>query len=219
MKTDNVSSINFNGGFRLKSLNPEIRAKLPEEISKKGVQIFDNFEKPKDVFVLARDKYDLRIAKFIRENKINFEYYPQINTKSGMDSEKPELLTKLIENLESITSMTQLRKAISNRNSLVEQKSSEYINNILKALKIDNPCGTIRSKHGAKIIDNKDFERRIIISPPSVHNIHFVIIQPYSLDKNEERYAINSAGDILATYKTPAGIKKFSENFKNTLLK
>ena len=97
MNIQRTSNQNFCGGFRLRNVSDEVKTKIPELINKRGKQVFNNFENTNDVFVVVRDKYDRIVAKFIKDNGISLEYYPQISTKSGLDTECPELLSELLK--------------------------------------------------------------------------------------------------------------------------
>lgn len=213
----------FNGGFLFRNMPQEAKNKLPE-ITKKGKQIFDNFQTKGDVFLVLRDQYDKKALGFIKEHKLQFEYYPEISTRSGLDSEEPEGLIKLLGKYKytPINSIRGTQKVLSNRRKLnnIESTSPEYISKILRALCIDNP-GSSETKlvKGASIVDDKEFSRKIIISPPSKHNIHFVCVEPYSSNAPSKRYAIDSDGNILARYSTPEGIRMFQENLSKLLIK
>ena len=96
MLINNLNSTSFLGGFRFKQMPIEAKNEFPNVI-KKGRQIFYDFENKGDVFILTRGEKDYAVIKFIRKNKLESVYYPELNTKMGMDDEKPEELSKLIE--------------------------------------------------------------------------------------------------------------------------
>lgn len=221
MRIDKTSQTNFQGGFRLMNLSPEVKNEVPN-ILKKHRQIFDNFERQNDVFITVRDEANYKVAKFIKEHKIDFEFYPTINTQSGLDNERPWELTNLIAitNYSPIKTLNQYRKfeAKVKRENYIENNSPIYINNILKALCIDNKH-QITNKKGAMVITDSEYGRDIIISPPSKLNIHYVKVVPKSVDKIVERYAIDSDGNILSRYQSPDGIMKFNKNFNALLVK
>ena len=120
MIINNNSQINFCGGYRFRNMPIEARTKIPE-ISKKWKQVFYDFENVGDVFLVTRDKINTKVVKFIKKNKLKFEYYPEISTQCGLDEEKPDLLSKLLKksSQKPITTMTQLQKTISNQRSAV----------------------------------------------------------------------------------------------------
>ena len=223
MNINNIGSTNFKGGFRFPNMPAEAKEKLPEVVKKRR-QIFDNFEKSGDVFYTVRDKSDGKLIKFIQNHNLTFEYYPQISTKSGLDTEEPQKLSKLLKDTRPtpITTLTQLKKAISGRKNdgktlLASDKDIEKIFETLE-LELDKVKTTV-SPSGCKIVKDLETGEKIWISPASKNNIHYVLIEPKSLEQNVERYAISKDGQILAEYKSINGIKQFKENFNSTLIK
>ena len=95
MLTNNNLSPSFQGGFRFRQMPAEALEKLPQ-ISNRGKQIFKDFENKGDVFIVTRKGLDKKVADFIAEHKLKFEYYKDINTKCGLDDQKPELLTAFL---------------------------------------------------------------------------------------------------------------------------
>ena len=218
------TDINFQGGFRFKNLPQEAKIKLPE-ISKRGKQIYENFETQNDVFLLIRDKYDKRVVDFIKEHNLNFEYTPLINTESKMDSEKPELLSQLIKDLKPkfVSTIDEVNEIIAKRikpkknkvkQIIEEEPYKKEISKILKSLCINDSL-KIKQIKGISIIEDSEFSRKIYITKPSEKNIHYVIVEPFSKNKNTERYAMDSSGNILCRYKSPDGIKYFDTKFNS----
>lgn len=224
MQIRNHSNNTFSGGFRFSDMPANSIEKLPE-LAKKGKQIFYDFEKKGDVFVVLRDKLDNRMKNFISSEDLKFEYYPTINCKSGLDSEKPDLLSALIKKVEKpISTMKDLTKILSEKNrvkqTFSEEKQPDYLKNILSALFMDTSLVINKTtKNGVKIIEDKEFARKILISPPSKHDIHFVLVQPESISKESSRYAISSDGKILARYSSTEGLETFRKNFEKSLIK
>ena len=95
MQINNTSNTNFKGTFILNPKNQQTREAIPE-IVKKGRQIFYNIKRHGDAVIVTQDKFDKRVSNFIENNKINFEYYPELSTKSGLDDQKPLKLTQLL---------------------------------------------------------------------------------------------------------------------------
>ncbi len=221
MQVNNISQTNFKGGFKFPQMPTGARNELCEFITTKK-QIFDNFKKSGDVFLVTRDKTNFKVAEFIRKHKLKFEFYPTINTKCQLDTQNPEGLETLLDSIKEapITTMSQLRKILTRqkRNSSIEIKSPSYTDKILKALCIDNKH-PVKNIKGATVIEDNEFNRKIFFSPPSKLNIHYVKVSHSSVDKGAELYAIDSEGNILNRYSTPDGIKIFNQRFKNSLVK
>lgn len=222
MNIQNNSRQSFSGAFRVRKPSEKTVTELSGLIRGKGKQIFENFENTSDMFIVVRDEHDRIVTKYLKDNKLPLEYYPEINTKSGLDSQEPERLSKLLKNKEintPLTTITQIKKYINNtnRSNFIKKESPIYIDNILKSLCIDNKH-EIKTVRGAQIIIDTEFDRKVFISPPSKNNILYVKVQPNSANKNVERYAIDRQGHILQSYKTPEGIKKFTKKFNSLLL-
>lgn len=219
MQIQNNYSVNFNGGFRLKGLTPELKELTVTSIPKHR-QIFENFEKQNDMFILCRDISDYGVNKFARANNIELEYYPQINTKSGFDSEEPEILSKKLKRLMPVISKTQINKIISEKIRMHKvRKFADYsINNILSALCMEAEGKEISMVKGAHVIKDKEFARKVIISPLSNAKVHYVSVIPDSANEEIKRYAFDTRGNIVSTYQTPDGIKTFNKAFNETLI-
>ena len=213
-------STSFKGGFRFKNMPLEAKKQLPDLLGKK--QIFYDFEKQGDVFLVTRDLSNYKVGQFINKNKLDFEFYPSINTKCGFDDEMPNVLSKFITNLKEtpITTRNQLKKffSIKKKSKFIENKSPSYVNNILNSLCIENKHN-IKNIKGVCVIDDTEFQRKILISPPSKLNIHYVKIEPKGIDKKVERYAIDSDGNILTTFQTPEAMKIFNSRFNSLIIK
>ncbi|MBQ7764695.1 hypothetical protein IJ384_04940 [bacterium] len=223
MNIQNNSRLNFTGAFRVRRPSEQATTELSTLIRNRGKQIFYNFENTSDIFLVVRDKYDRVVLKYLKEHNLPLEYYPKINTSSGLDSQEPEKLSELLKNKKfnsPLTSVNQIKKHINNtnRNEYIENQSPKYIDKILKSLCIDNKH-EIKTVRGAKIIIDKEFDRKVFISPPTINNIHYVKVQPNSPNKNIDRYAIDSEGNILQSYRTPEAMMKFTERFNSLLLK
>lgn len=219
MQINNISQNSFNGGFRFINMPTEARNKLPN-IMNKGKTIFDNFEKKGEVFLIARDSYDGAIANFIKENKLNFEYYPSINTNLGI-LYKEERLTNALAKIKEppIKTLAGLRECIEQRGvQSIYEKTPEHIKNILKTLCIDNKH-PIQDYKGCNRIIDREFNRTIYISPASKFNMHYVKIQPNSKNQTAERYLMDQKGNVMARFKTPEQMLEFDKRFSALLNK
>ena len=87
--TNNQSNLNFSGSFRIPRGNLKAQHEIPQLFTQ-GRQIFYDIKEDGDMFIVLRDNYDRRVAKYIKENNVSgLEYYLEINTKSGLDDQKP----------------------------------------------------------------------------------------------------------------------------------
>ena len=221
MRNLNNYSINFNGGYRFRNMPSEAKAKIPE-INNKWKQVFYDFENKGDVFLVTRDKLDSKVADFIKENNLEFEFFPQISTKSGLDTEEPEKLTILLKELNTkpITTLTQLRKAIHKQiiNTKIFKTSPDYSFNILKTLHISPENLELEIAHGIITFNDKEFRRKIHISRPK-NRVHYVLVEPYSSAEGSRRFAINSDGKFIESFNTPDKIIEFYKGFRKSALK
>ena len=112
---NNQSNINFNGAFRIKPAEIKAQAEIPTLFTQ-GMQKFTNILEKGDMVVVVRDNYDKRIGNYLSENSVKgVEYFPKINTKCGLDDEKPEGLLALLKDksLEVRTELEDILTAIS----------------------------------------------------------------------------------------------------------
>ena len=222
MNINNCTNLSFNGGFRFRAIPKDALEKLPN-ITPKGKQIFYDFENKGDVFLTIKNEYDYKALKFIKEHNLNFEYFPNINTKSGLDNEKHEPLSELIRktNISPITTKTQLTRLLAERKKLenINYHAPQYIDKILKTLYIEPQNISINLIKGAQVITENQSGRKIIISPRDKFDIYYVKVLHNDSAKSVERYAIAEDGMILSKYSSPEGIKSFQKRFNSLLLK
>lgn len=218
MLINNLNSTSFSGGFRFKQMPIEAKYELPNVI-KKGRQIFYDFENKGDVFMLTRGEKDYAVIKFIRKNKLESVYYPELNTKMGMDDEKPEELSKLIESLkpQAITTLAQMNKTRPLSPDSININEKNDLLKILKNFNMDLNDYKLAENKGTLTLLSIDDSKKIRISPKSINGFRYVMIEPKSLEENVLRYAIDPSGEIIAEYRTPDEIRQFKTNFSNTI--
>ena len=74
-----------------------------------------------------------------------------------------------------------------------------------------------KDSKGVVTIKDKANDGLVKISPQSKFGISYVYVKPSNKYDPIMRYAIDSEGNKLATFQTPEGIKKFSENFNKAI--
>ena len=215
----NTSNTNFSGAFRIERPYTKAKAEIPAMFTQ-GRQIFRDIKQKGDMVVVLRDNYDKKVGQYIQENyPIEIEYYPEINTKSGLDDEKPEELKKLIKDkstivkrgLKNILAAISEQKVIKKPKKYRATKEVEKIANALR-LNIENP--QIYSDKSLTRIRDEQKKRtiEIIATNPATS---YVYVKPDSLDSDSIKCIINGKGQIVKTFETPNDICKFNKIFKN----
>ena len=211
---EKLSNPGFRGTFVLNPKSQKIREMVPD-IVKKHRQIFHNIKNEGDIVIVTRNNKDRHIKDFINSEKIDFEYYPEISTKSGLDDGIPEGLKKIIgiKNNCVIKSLGLLNKFFS-ENQIHLSKQSEYLHETLNTLRlnIENPRITINDR-GIFVIRD-DAKQRTIKSTEFLSGNAYVYILPDSINQEIKRFLIGSNGkQIVKEYSTPKDIRTFNKAF------
>lgn len=211
---NNQSNINFNGAFRFKPNEINAKADVPKLFTQ-GRQVFHNILEDGDEVIVARKNYDKRVANYLKDNNIRgVEYYPEIDTKCGLDDEIPEGLLKLIksksvvviENLEEIVSSIASRANVPRRKVPKIDKELNKIANALR-LNIENPK-VVSNKSFTRIRDEHKMRTIEVIAPNSATS--YVHVIPDSLNEQSVKCILNGKGQIVKTFDTPNEIHKFN---------
>ena len=211
---NNQSNINFNGAFRFKPNEINAKADVPKLFTQ-GRQVFHNILEDGDEVIVVRKNYDKRVANYLKDNNIRgVEYYPEIDTKCGLDDEIPEGLLKLIksksvvviENLEEIVSSIASRTNVPRRKVLKIDKELNKIANALR-LNIENPK-VVSNKSFTRIRDEHKMRTIEVIAPNSATS--YVHVIPDSLNEQSVKCILNGKGQVVKTFDTPSEIHKFN---------
>lgn len=211
---NNQSNINFNGAFRFKPNEINAKADVPKLFTQ-GRQVFQNILEDGDEVIVVRKNYDKRVANYLKDNNIRgVEYYPEIDTKCGLDDEIPEGLLKLIksksviviENLEEIVSSIASRANVPRRKVPKIDKELNKIANALR-LNIENPK-VVSNKSFTRIRDEHKMRTIEVIAPNSATS--YVHVIPDSLNEQSVKCILNGKGQIVKTFDTPNEIHKFN---------
>ena len=189
MQIQNINNTNFQGGYKFIRMSKEAKEQLPL-IVPKGKLVFDSFEgKKSNVFLVARDSFHTKIVNFIKENNLNYRYYPDIktyNVRYGQPEKVSEMIASMKpekinfeEALKNYHPVQEMRKAeVRALKKRVKEQSSTYSKNIVKALGLDsNDMVVSTGARGITVIDNNAKTRRITISPPTTNNMHYVFVE------------------------------------------
>ena len=218
MQISNNTNLNFTGAFRIKPQETIAKEDIPKMFTQ-GRQIFQNILENGDEVIVLRNKYDKRVGQYIKENNTTgIEYYPNINTYSGLDNEKPEGLIELIKDkavvvkteLEDILASIATQPSVKKAKKYKVAKEVEKISNALR-LNIENP----------KIESNKNFTRirdnakgrtiEVVATNPA---ISYVYVKPDSLNEDSIKCIINAKGQVAKIFSTPNDILKFMKMFR-----
>lgn len=211
---NNTSSLQFSGAFRFKPNEIKAKADVPNLFTQ-GRQVFHNILEAGDEVIVVRNNYDKRVANYLKDNNIRgVEYYPEIDTKCGLDDEIPEGLLKLIksksvvviENLEKIVSSIASRTNVPRRKVPKIDKELNKIANALR-LNIENPK-VVSNKSFTRIRDGHKMRTIEVIAPNSATS--YVHVIPDSLNEQSVKCILNGKGQIVKTFDTPNEIHKFN---------
>ena len=211
--SNNQTNLNFNGAFKIKPSELKAQTEIPALFTQ-GMQKFTNIEEKGDMFIVVRDNYDKRIGNYLSENHVNgVKYYPTINTKSGLDDEKPEGLLALLKDksIEVKTELDDIFEAISKQKRAPRkaklrtvQNELEKISNVLR-LNIENP-EIITNKNFTRIRDSHKNRTIELISPNNATT--YVYVKPDSLNEDSIKCILDGKGNI-----TKIHIHKFMKTF------
>ena len=221
MQVQNINNIDFKGGFKVYNVTPNKKAM--SEISRfvsRGKQIFNNFQNEGDVFVLTRPDLDRRLIPILNEHKLKFDYYPEMDTRLGLDSEIPEGLEAVLprfkvnnERANSVAANYSVLKQLKK----ISHYPALYTANILKTLNLQGGNPSLLYGKGKVIIQNPDLNKKIIISKADKNFVHYVIedeLHSTSSYTPLRRYAIRSDGEKIGEYSHPDEILNFLRLFK-----
>ena len=228
MLIQRTNSTNFNGGYKFIRMPKEAREKLPDLI-KKGKIIYDGFEgKKNNVFLITRDEHHDIVSVFIKNNNLNYRYYPNVNLSMVFPEKHPEKAEGIIKDMHPVeiefTDSMEKRVSQKNRRNIVEKHGHEYVKNILDALHLKaDVMKSRKQRDGVNVISDLSGMSRVYISPPDDKGIHYVKVEKLlSMSGNTtERYSFTFYGQKLddSFSKTPDKMLEFKRLYENTLLK
>ena len=224
---NNPQNNTFTGAFRFKP--SEIKAKLEvPNLFTQGRQIGTDIIEKGDQVIIVRDNYDKRIGNYIQENGVKgVEYYPTINTRLGLDFERPEeiitllkdkstrMITNFEEMFEVISKQKRGKKTIKGQNipkALSVEKEFERVTKALR-LNIQNPEITIKGQH-MRIYD-KDRRRTLDIVAHSGTN--YTYLRYDNMSAESIMRTINGKGETIKNFEKPDEIHKFLADLRRLI--
>lgn len=212
------NKISFNGTFLInyKRTIPGIKEGFEKSIGNKKIQIFQNFQDDKNsVLYILKDSRDFNAAHFIDKNELKFKYYPNINTKSGFDNEKPEEVIEYIDKNKPtlIEKLSELKDFIAlNRTKNRARVRKSRLRSILNTFNVEIYKKPTRNSMG--IADITDGKTRALISPENKSGTTFVRI---TKNKRNEYYAVDKNGTILKEFTDGKGFLRFKQEFEQSV--
>ena len=216
---NNTQNNTFTGAFRFKP--SEIKAKLEvPNLFTQGRQIGTDIIEKGDQVIIVRDNYDKRIGNYIQENGVKgVEYYPTINTRLGLDFERPEeiitllkdkstrMITNFEEMFEVISKQKRGKKTIKGQNipkALSVEKEFERVTKALR-LNIQNPEITIKGQH-MRIYDKN---RRRTLDIVAHSGTYYTYLRYDNMSAESIMRTINGKGETIKNFEKPDEIHKF----------
>ena len=215
--SNSINNTNFTGTFRIKPQELKAQKEIPELFTQ-GRQIFHDILEKGDEVIVLRDKYDKRVGKYIQENNIKeLEYYPTINTKSGLDNEEPEKLIALMKEkaVEIKTGLADIYARISKQK--IEKKprsANKMLQNISKSLRLNIENPIVKTTKQSTIVRDAEKQRTIEIIAPN-NATSYVYVKPDSLNEDSIKCILDGKGQITKTFTTPNEISKFMRLFRD----
>ncbi len=217
---NNQSNINFNGAFRISPSEIKAKAEIPQLFPQRK-QVFNDILEKGDEFIVLKDSrnYDNRVLEYAKENNVsNLEYYPDINTKSGLDAEQPEGLLALLKDKVKVVKgdFEEIANAIIERKrpprKVKPSKVSKEVVKISNALRLNIENPKIDSnKSFTRIRDEHKMRTIEVIAPNSATS--YVRVTPDSLNEESVKCILNGKGQVVKTFETPNEIHKFNLMF------
>ena len=214
MQITNNQNTTFQGTFIVHPKSQEVKEAIPT-LLKKGRQIFYDIKKEGDVAIVTQDKYDKKIFQFIKDKKLLFSYYPEISTKSGLDTERPEELRALLKKQRNciVLDPRPLGKFLEDKHNHLK-KQIEYITEAINSLRLNVENFKIKLDESGKFIIRDEAKQRTIKSTGFNNGIGYFYIRPDSLSADTHRFLIGANGkQVIKEFCSPKDLRAFNKAF------
>ena len=229
--TQNNNSVPFQGAFLINykthyynGEDKALRAGFENVIGKHKRQIFDSFNgKYGHTMYVLKNSKDYDAANYIIRNKLNFKYYPEIDTGLRFEPDRPQDVANVINKLhpQMIRTTDKLIEFVSNFREKSRQRIDSHlsvVDKILETLKFDRKSGKkVKHANGVTSITDENSAKKIFVSPRSKLGSRFVFVNPNNNYDTIGRYVFDEKGNQLAIFTPPDGIKIFDEEFKKAI--
>lgn len=217
MQILNTSNQTFEGTFRIKPNEIKAKTEIPQLFTQ-GRQIFHDILEKGDEVIVLRNQYDKRVGKYIQEKNISgIEYYPEINTSSGLDDQQPEGILKLLKNktVKVITDITEICTTSAAQRRLPKfPKAKKEVEKIANTLRLNIEKPQINSTAALTKVRDEEKKRTIEIIMPN-KGTTYVYVKPDCLYEGSTKCIIDGQGNIMKKFETPDEIHKFIKRFQD----
>lgn len=217
MQILNTSNQTFEGTFRIKPNEIKAKTEIPQLFTQ-GRQIFHDILEKGDEVIVLRNQYDKRVGKYIQEKNISgIEYYPEINTSSGLDDQKPEGILKLLKDktVKVITDITEICTSSSAQKKLPKfPKATKEVEKIANALRLNIENPKITSTAALTKVRDEEKKRTIEIIMQN-KGTTYVHVKPDNLYGERIKCMLDGQGKIIKIFDSPDDIIKFLKKFQD----
>ena len=201
-----MDNINFTGSFVIKSPGKTgwkaiMRDMVPESAFIKG-----NFLGKGNMFIANNDRYDNEVATYLTNSNYVFNYYPNINLKSGIQNMPVKMLEAKIKGEKAISDTKEiLKQAKEAENKHIPQnytrKAGDHIAQTLKALNSVEyiPVDSLHwvTIKGETIFVDRNGKLVAKASPNNPRGFNFIQVFPrYTTSENMEMIKADFEGNI-----------------------
>ena len=199
MRINNINEndkTNFTSAFRFRKLTGSQYTDLRHVVSKSARQIYPSLIEKGDIVVVNQGSYDLRVQNFIKDNNLNFEYYPTIKLSEKLKGNiVKSLVLQNMSNKNFINNALVLNSKVLKDNISASKNLLKVVDKIFKTLRLNVDKVDFKlSKNGLPVIKDNTKLRTIYFSP-NFNSKYYVFVKPNSANQPSSRYL------LLATVK------------------
>ena len=199
-----MDRINFTGGFLLVKPKPEVwESAYNKAIPRSARNIVYDLYNEGNIFVVIKNCYDGDVLRYFIDKKIDFKYYPKVNTKNQFDRHNPEAARKILDSQDEVltgddtNALEKYMKFRRFRDKQLNYSRDTHTKKAFKVLGINENNFNVDTKNYITSITDKDGRLVAIVSPNDHRGINYVIAYPRYSDEDLTMYKIDFNGNIL----------------------
>ena len=222
------NKISFRGTFLLKKPAPNTASAIREALGR-GSIIYEKIgDQAKDILVVTRNNKDSIAAEYIKQNGLDFNYYPLLDTKSGFVPNQAQRAIDLIRRCKAKYTrnikhmMMTINKNKNKSLKVCDTDGYPHLTATLKRFGLEAPEFSVREKIGMHEVRNKNKEIVARISCPNGAKRHYIELVDPNSDMPTMKYEMDANGEITDRFKalrTPEFMRKFIAAAKYNELK